>query len=205
MSAASPTHGTEASTEPSAGVSAGGSSQRMGRLLETLELSSMQKEILRQRWLDQVTWMGRQARRARRSYLALRIPVVIGGVAIPALIAILLSAGPATTVPFMQAITTESVRLFAFFVSLLVAGLAALDEVLKYGDRWRHYRRTAELLKTFGWQYLTLSGTFKRFDTHAQAFTTFTERVEDVLNEDVEGYLTTITVEGGDKRHEVVV
>ena len=60
---------------------------------------------------------------------------------------------------------------------------------MHFGDHWRHYRRTAELLKTLGWQYLTLSGQFKRFQSHDAAFVAFTERVEDVLNEDVEGYL----------------
>ena len=69
------------------------STDRLAALLDALELAPVRKEMLRQRWLDQVGWMGRQARRARRRYLAIRIPVVLGGVAIPGLIAILLSAG----------------------------------------------------------------------------------------------------------------
>ena len=179
------------------------SSERLAALLDALDLEPVRKEILRQRWLDQVAWMGRQARRARRWYLAIRIPIVLGGVATPGLIAILLSAGgkPDT---FLPGVSTEAVRIVAFFTSLLVAGLAAYEEVLHYGERWRHYRRTAEQLKTIGWQYLTLSGAFKRFKTHDDGFTAFTERVEDILNQDLEGYMSAVTVEGAEKRHEIV-
>jgi hypothetical protein len=182
----------------------GSSGERLAALLETVDLAPFKREVLRQRWLDQVTWMSRQARRARRRYLAIRLPVVFGGVATPGLIAILLSAG-GNAQTFLPGVSTEAVRIVAFFVSLLTAGLAAYEEALRFGDRWRHYRRTAELLKTLGWQYLTLSGVFKRFRTHDDAFAAFTERVEDVLNDDVEGYLSSVSVEGAEKRTDIVV
>jgi hypothetical protein len=180
------------------------STDRLAALLEALDIAPFRKEILRQRWLDQVSWMSRQARRMRRRYLWIRIPVVLGGVATPGLIAILLSAGGSAQT-FLPGVSTEAVRILSFFVSLGVAALAAYEEVLHFGDRWRHYRRTAELLKTLGWQYLTLSGQFKRFKTHEDAFAAFTERVEDVLNEDVEGYLSAVTVEGAEKRQDIVM
>lgn len=185
-------------------AASGASSDRLGTLLEALDIQPIRKEILRQRWLDQVAWMGRQARRARRRYLLVRVPVVLGGVAIPGLIAILLSAGGSPNT-FLPGVSTEAVRILSFFVSLGVAALAAYEDVMKFGERWRHYRRSAEQLKTLGWQYLTLSGQFRRHRTHEDAFTAFTERVEDVLNQDVEGYLSAVTAEGGDKRSDIVV
>lgn len=186
-------------------ASSASSTERLGALLEGLELTPMQKEMLRQRWLDQVTWMGRQARRARSRYRLVRVPVVVGGVLIPALISILLAAGDSATIPWLFDWHTFWFRVGAFVVSLVVALLAATEESFRFAEQWRHYRRTAELLKTLGWQYLSLSGTFKRYRTHADAFTSFTERVEDVLNEDVEGYLTSVSIEGGsERRHDVV-
>ena len=180
------------------------SSDRLAALLEGLEVAPFRKEVLRQRWLDQVGWMGRQARKMRRRYQLIRVPTVLGGVATPGLIAILLSAGGSEQT-FLPGVSTEAVRIVAFFVSIGVAALAAYEEVMRFGDRWRHYRRTTELLKTLGWQYLTLSGQFKRFRSHDDGFTAFTERVEDVLNEDVEGYLSAITAEGSEKRQDIVV
>lgn len=181
------------------------SSERMAALLESLEITPMQKELLRNRWLDQVGWMSRQARKAHARYLWVRLPTVLGGVAIPGILAILLSAGSADHVTWLFNVETQSIRLLAFFLSLGVAALAALDEVLRYGDRWRHYRRTAELLKTLGWQYLMRNGAFRRYASHGDAFAAFTERVEDALNEDVEGYLSAVTAEGAEKHHEIII
>ncbi len=178
----------------------GGSDQRLTALLETLELSEFQKQLLRDRWLNQLGWMSRQATKARKRFLWLRMPVVIGGVAIPGLVTILLSAGTTdTTIEWLFNLPTWVVRFVTFAVSLGVAILAALEEVLNFGERWRHYRRTAELLKTLGWQFMMLSGGFRRYGSHAAAFVPFTERVEDVLNEDVEGYLGQIAAATGER------
>jgi hypothetical protein len=177
----------------------------MAALIDTLEIPAFRKDLLRQRWLNQLGWMSRQASKARFRHLVFRIPVVIGGVAIPALITILLSAGEEKYVTWLFNVKAGDVRLVAFAISMLVAICATLEETLRFSERWRHYRRTSELLKTLGWQYLMLSGTFRRYATHDDAFGPFTERVEDVLNEDVEGYLGAVASESRENpRHEVV-
>lgn len=183
------------------------STQRMAAMLESLEITDFQKGLLRERWLDQASWMGAQSRKARRRYLSFRIPVVVGGVFIPALVTILLSArGEAgATIGWLGGFPVDAIRFLAFAVSITVALCAGIEEVFHFGDRWRHYRRSAELLKTIGWQYLTLSGMFRRYPTHTAAFTTFTERVEDTLNEDVEGYLGAIAGDTPDRKsHEII-
>ena len=173
-----------------------GSGERLAGLLETLELTAFQKELLRDRWLDQVAWVSGQARRARRFYLWMRIPVVIGSVAVPGLISISLTTAETGAIP--------SLRYFTFGLSLLVAVLAALEEVFHFGDRWRHYRRTAERLKSLGWHYMMLTGPYRRGGTHAAAFHSFAEDVENLLGEDVEGYLTEVAGESPEKeRHDV--
>ena len=181
------------------------SNERLMAMLDGLDITPFQKGLLRERWLDQVTWMGAKARRARRRYLAFRIPLIVGGVLVPALITILLSSEGKTSIPWLFGISVDGVRLLAFVTSLTVAASAGIEEVLKFGEAWRHYRRTAEVLKTLGWQYLMLNGAFRRYRSHADAFGTFTERVEDTLNEDVEGYLSAMSGEGGERsKHEVV-
>ena len=180
------------------------SSGRLGAMLATLDISDFQKGLLRDRWLDQVTWMSKQARTARRRYLLLRIPLIVGGVLIPALITILLSSEGKQSIPWLFGISVDGIRFLAFVTSLTVAVSAGAEEVLKFHDRWRHYRRMAELLKALGWQYLMLNGVFRRYPNHAGAFTAFTERVEDTLNEDVEGYLSAMAGEGGERKHEVI-
>jgi hypothetical protein len=190
-------------TAPQAGSSS--SKDRLQAILDSIDITPFQKGLLKERWLDQVTWMGAQARRARRRYLLYRLPVVVGGALTPALVTILLTTHD-PTISWLGGIPVDVIRFLAFAVSLIVAVCAGAEEVLKFGDRWRHYRRTTELLKTLGWQYLMLNGQFRRFATHAAAFQTFTERVEDTLNEDVEGYLGQMSGEGGEGggRHEVI-
>jgi len=172
------------------------SSNRLVGILETLQLSDFQKNVLRQRWLEQASWASRQARRARLRYYTLRIPVVVGGVAIPGILSLTLGAAAEGIVDF---------RLPLFVISLTVAVFAALEELFQFGERWRHYRRTAERLKSFGWQFIELNGPYRRFDTHAEAFHAFTGTVEDILNEDVEGYLGQVVTDSPRRdRHEVV-
>jgi len=183
---------------------ASGSGERLSELIDTLELTDTQKTILRDRWLDQITWMSGQATKARKRYERPRLFVVVGGVLVPGLVTILLSAHD--SIEWLFDLPTNVIRILAFGVSLAVAMFAAAEEVLNYGDRWRHYRRTVELLKTIGWQYIELSGMFRKYPSHAAAFVAFNEHVEDVLTEDVEGYLGQIATEPRDRtRTEIVV
>jgi hypothetical protein len=168
-----------------------GTSDKMNSLLDNLELSPFRKDLLRQRWLDQVVWASRQARRMRVRYYALRLPIVVGGVAVPGLISISLTTAETGAI--------GDIRLVTFAISLLVAIFAALEGVFQFGERWRHYRRTAERLKSAGWQYLMLNGAYRRHQSHESAFVAFTERVEEILGEDVEGYLGQMATEGPDK------
>ncbi|MEO8273752.1 MAG: DUF4231 domain-containing protein [Chloroflexota bacterium] len=178
------------------------SNDRLAAMLDTIDVTPFQKGLLRERWLDQLAWTGAQSRKARRRYLWFRIPVVIGGVFVPALVALLLGAkGDAgATIGWLGGFPVDGIRFLAFAVSLTVALCAGIEEVFHFGDRWRHYRRTTELLKTLGWQYLMLSGAFRRYGTHATAFAAFSERVEDTLNEDLEGYLGSIAGDPSDRK-----
>lgn len=177
----------------------------MSAVLESLAISDFQKGLLRERWLDQLTWTGAQARKARRRFLTFRVPVVIGGVLVPALITLLLSSAAGATIGWLGNISVDVIRFLAFASSLTVAIFAGVEEVMHFGERWRHYRRTTELLKTLGWQYLMLNGVFRRYESHAKAFASFTERVEDTLNEDVEGYLGAIAGDPPERpSHEIV-
>ncbi len=65
---------------------------------------------------------------------------------------------------------------------------AALEEVFHFGDVWRQYRSTAEALKSEGWEFIFLTGSYADFDSHASAYRSFTGRVEGLLRQDVSGY-----------------
>jgi hypothetical protein len=152
--------------------------------IDQLPLDGLQKAYLRDRWLDQVTWLGRSARQNQRRHYTLRLITILGGVAIPALVGLEIN----------NAAADESVRWLTFALGLLVAAAAALEEFFRYGERWRHYRRHAELLKTEGWAFLQLVGpAYTTVQTHAEGFRTFVGRVEETMRQEVGVYITEVT------------
>lgn len=153
-------------------------------LIEALDLSDFQKHALRSRWLDQVLWMEKRAGATRNWYYILRLIAITGGVMVPALVSITFSGG-----------WGEVIRWVTFFISLSVALSAAIEEFLKFGDRWRSYRRTAELLKVEGWQFFQLSGPYSRRESHAHAYPKFATRVEEIIQRDVQVYISEIVGE----------
>jgi hypothetical protein len=165
--------------------------ERLLRVIEMLDMSEDKKEWMRDRWLDQAHWFDRRAREANRKYSALRVIAITGGVLVPALV----SVSPGVSTFWLW----DWVKPTAFVVSLMVAASVGLDGFFHYGERWRHFRRTAELLKTEGWLFIEGGGRYKphqhRPDFHDRFFSLFATKVEELVRRDVEVYLTRIVQE----------
>jgi Protein of unknown function (DUF4231) len=148
-------------------------------------LAPLQRDFLTRRWLDQVIWMEGAAAKAQRRYYRLRLVTVVGAVIIPALVSLELGGD-----------TDRAVSWLTFAVSLVVAASAAVEEFFHFGERWRHYRRTVEQLKAEGWLFFELVGDYGGGpDGHRDAFGRFAARVEGLLREDVEVYVTRVVRE----------
>ena len=160
--------------------------QEMNELIESVELGKLQQQFLRGRWLDQLLWFDRQATRNRFWHYRLRLITIIAGALVPALV----SLSPACSSNWEYAYKVVTVSL-----SLLVAIFSSLEGFFQFGERWRHYRRSAEGLKIVGWQFFQLSGPFQNFATHADAYPTFVAHVEDAIQRDVEAYVTQVATD----------
>lgn len=168
-------------------------SSEFGGLIDDLEVDEQRKRYLKSRWLDQVMWTEGKANRARNRYYALRLTTVVGAVLLPALV----SLNPSSET------LDDVVRVATWVVSLVVAISAAVEQFFHFGDRWRNYRRTAERLKAEGWLYLQLSGPYATSRaTHASAYRGFAVRIEELIQADVDAYLTEVAVEREKKRDE---
>lgn len=159
----------------------------MGKLIEILELPELNKQFLRARWLEQVIWMDEKAWNSILWHNILRLTTIIGGVIVPALVSLNVSDGAAV-----------AIKMLTFIISLVVALSAAVEEFFHYGERWRHYRRTVESLKSEGWQFFQLSGPYVG-QTHVQAYPAFAARVEELSREEVETYMTQVVEEKREK------
>jgi phosphate/sulfate permease len=126
-----------------------------------------------------------KAGKAQRYYYRLRLVTIVGAVVVPALVALnTLNGWPGT-----------AAQIATWIVSLVVAVSAAVEGFFQFGQRWRNYRSTAERLKTEGWLFFQLAGPYAADASHADAFRTFASRVEDLIQKDVDVYITEVAAE----------
>jgi hypothetical protein len=158
--------------------------QEFKDLIDSLDLDDRRKQFLQARWLDQVLWMEQEAQEANRWYYTLRLSAIVGGVIVPALVSLNVSGQAALWA-----------RWGVFVISLGVAISVTVEEFFRYGDRWRHYRQTVEILKNEGWRFFQLTGPYRRYPDHSQAYARFAEQVEEICQRDVQTYITKIVEE----------
>ncbi|MEH2179497.1 DUF4231 domain-containing protein [Nostoc sp.] len=158
------------------------------KLFAGINLGDVQKHFLRSRWLDQVLWMEGKANLSRDRHYFLRITTIIGGVVLPALVSLNINTN-------FKPNNRDIIVWSTFGLSQIVAISAAIEEFFHYGERWRHYRRTVESLKTQGWQFSQLTGPYRIYPSHQQAFNLFASHVEDIIQRDVEIYATQVVQE----------
>jgi len=154
--------------------------------LGLLELDERQKHFVRFRYLDQLDWLERKARGSQRNYYRLRIFAIVGGLVVPALVSLNIQEGR----------MRDWVSYTTVVVSLLVAVALAVENFFHYGNRWRHYRLTAELMKSEGWQFYELTGPYAGTASHRDAFNVFSGKVEALLAADVDTYVNRVVREG---------
>lgn len=154
--------------------------QDFGELFNNLDLTDVQRHFLRSRWLDQVLWMEKKAGQCRDWYYRLRLTAIVLGLIVPILVGLDLNNEG----------QNRAKQYIAIALSGMVAISAAVEEFFQYGQRWNQYRRTVESLKTQGWQFSQLSGGYSNFSSHQDAFPAFTDQIEELIQRDVEVYVT---------------
>ena len=162
--------------------------QELGALVDELELDERQKRFMRSRWLDQIIWLEGKAKQSQQRYYALRLISIVGGLVVPALVSLNVSSNASHG--FVSALSWTT-----FALSLLVAAAVAVEGFFHHGDRWRHYRRSAELLKSQGWQFFELAGVYESHRSHRTAFPAFATSVEQLIAEDVDVYVRQVMQE----------
>jgi type III secretory pathway component EscS len=152
-----------------------------GKMIDALDLTDLQKDYLRSRWLDQVLWMESRANTMRNWYRKLRLTTIIVSGFVPVLVSINSSRDQGLE-HWLKVVTVG--------ISAIVTISSAIEEFFQFGDRWYNYRKSVELLKTQGWQFLQLSGSYHLYKTHSAALPIFTEEVEGIIQRDVQVYTT---------------
>ncbi len=149
-------------------------------LIDMLAMTEPQKRFMKSRWLDQLLWFEGRAERASKWSSRLRLMNVVGGVMIPALVSLSFNN------PLGHQI---EIGWIAFGLSQMVAIGAAVEGYFRWADKYTEYRKTAELLKSEGWKFLQLSGSYQDYPDHIQAYSIFAARVEQFIQEDVQTFI----------------
>jgi hypothetical protein len=151
----------------------------LGSIADGLDLQPLRMRYMHSRYVDQVVWMEGKADEARRRYVRLRLITVVGAVIVPVLVGLNSDEG------WVEAATVG--------LSLIVAVSAAIEQFFHFGERWQHYRRNVERLKSEGWRYFQLADGYGA--THESAFPEFARRVEAILGEETDVFISEVTAE----------
>jgi len=138
------------------------------------------KSYFTKRFLEYLRWLEDGSASNLIVYYGLRIPAIVLAALVPALVALNLGS---------------TGRVITVILGVIVAAATAVEHFLTSGQRWRHYRGSVELMKSEGWLYLELAGPYSNLKSLEAAFPTFVGRVETLMRDEVNEYVTTIVAE----------
>lgn len=160
-------------------------------LIDMLEITDSQKRFMKSRWLSQLMWFEGRATRTKKWSTRLRLMNIVGGVTIPALVSLNLTENPIGY--------KVEIGLVAFVISQIVAIGAALEEYFRFTEQSSNYRKSAEVLKSEGWKFFQLSGSYQEYADHMEAYPTFAFRVEKSIEEDVKTFVEFLAQENANQ------
>jgi len=155
---------------------------RYKELINRLSLTEIQKDILIITWLNYLLLMSAKAKRGIISYNICQLLIVFLSLVIPVLEGMQLT-------PIAVGGTGSKGLTYVTVLSLIIAICTALNRQLGFDSKWRHYRRSTEMMRNEGDDFLGLSGNYKSFTTHEEAIQTFISNVTLFKRQEVGSYL----------------
>jgi hypothetical protein len=155
------------------------------RLIDDFDLDDKKKACIAARWLLYVRWWDMRAAKAKRPFRGMQIGVVCGSASIPALVALREMQATASYAMWLAIATVA--------VSLIVAICSGLENLFGWGAVWREKRGAAELIKSEGFSFYSLSGEYAEFKTHEEGYKRFMENVESQIRAEIKDYVMATT------------
>jgi hypothetical protein len=158
-------------------------------LLQELELTEVQKEIIRVRYLSILENFQRRSRNYSYIFFSGHFIVTVGSLFVPALLSIQNSDQSFT---FTGSNFAVQVYWTTFVISLLVTTFNGILTLFKVDKKYYFLNTTLERLRSEGWQYFCLTGRYSghliehQKPTHENQFIFFTHYIEKIKMKQVE-------------------
>lgn len=147
-------------------------------IIESLKLDSTQKNVLTSTWLDYLLLMNKSAKSGWYSHNYAQITVIIFSLLIPVIEKTEININ----------ICNWNLTIVGI-LGLIVAALTTLNRQFGFEEKWRHYRMTAETMRNEGDDFFALSGSYEKFESHTEAFKTFTATITAYKRQEVNTYI----------------
>ena len=151
------------------------------QILQHLELSQVQKQIIQSRYIAVVEHVRKRVRMFARMFYTGHTTITVGSLFVPALLSI--QNSNYTTAP--NAFSSQ-IYWATFIMSLLVTICNGMLALFKIDKKYYFLNTTLERLRTEGWQYMGLTGRYSGHlldgiaPTHQNQFVFFTHQIEKI-------------------------
>lgn len=158
-------------------------------ILQSLDLTNVQKQIIQVRYLDIVENFQLRAHRYSVIFFVGHLITTVGSLFVPALLSIQNSDQSFTSTGTRFAVQIYWVT---FVISILVTVFNGILTLFKVDKKYYFLNTTLERLRSEGWQYFGLTGRYSghlinhQIPTHANQFVYFTHYVEKIKMKQVE-------------------
>jgi hypothetical protein len=158
-------------------------------ILQSIELSDIQKQILQTRYLSILENFQRRSRNYSYVFFAGHFIVTVGSLFVPALLSIEKSDKIYT---LTAANFSIQIYWITFVISLLVTISNGILTLFKVDKKYYFLNTTLERLRSEGWQYFSLTGRYSgqlvkhKIPSHANQFIYFTHYIEKIKMKQVE-------------------
>ena len=157
--------------------------ERVNNIINKLVLrnSPSDNEIIRNRFLYEVTQYEHKRDNVQKYYNGLRFVMTIGSILLPAILSIG-QMDPAKLPKNFDTITYWT----SWSLSLTITACNGFLQLFSLDKNYIAYSLVVEQLKTEGWQYFQLSGKYENAKTHQQSFKQFCKSIESIKRKQIE-------------------
>ena len=157
--------------------------ERVNNIINKLVLknSPSDNEIIRNRFLYEVTQYEHKRDNVKKYYNGLRFVMTTGSILLPAILSIG-QMDPAKLPKNFDIITYWA----SWSLSLTITACNGFLQLFSLDKNYLGYSLVVEQLKTEGWQYFQLSGKYENAKTHQQSFKQFCKSIESIKRKQIE-------------------